>query len=527
MGAINTEIEWRYFFPTIVSHSFDNGPANDGDIALRPTQFPGACGVWSNSGDCKIHLGIPHSGDELQVRGRIVRDCGHVKVTGPAEVHPFTGMMWLHPLSNDFGGGADYASQGVVWLRLMSHEVNPVQNFTPAGSTQQSFAAQGSTGAMMGQFHIPGYPSPTGETLYIGPVKSDWVLDPNHGVAAAPVLGCDCHGFPESVFNEWICNQPSGGWINSAHQPATAPDDMNNHRATDIFSITAEDMNTGFIRVTASFNGLPPGETDTNSDLPFIVGAHMEVCYPACDASGCQTNNCPGMCRNAASCVGKYTTNFDVDALPLAVTYQNDVTLGVAKTMPGVNIDGRAVGSLDVWANANPAAAPALDSFRMELFGLRPYFGNGNWGQQCSAPYAPDVSEQQRWADGTQVKYGFDCGRYNTTWRYNALTGQISIARTTPNAQPDSPAKCLDARSVPVTLGTDIIINRCDPNSLTQKWTIDQGNSLIPQTQTGLINRIRNVGGGFCLAEKNGENFLYLEDCSSTASAVNLSWAAS
>jgi len=526
MGAINAEIEWRYFFPTIRSAGFDDGPADDGNVALRPGQFPGACGAWSNSGDCKFNLAPPHSGDDIYIRGRVVRDCGHIQVTGPTEIHPFTGMIWMHPLANDTNGNLQNAADGVVWLRLMSHEGHPVQNFTPANSTQQSFSAQGSNGDMIGRFHIPGYPSPTGEALYIGPVKTDWVLDPNHGVTAAPVGGCDCRSFPDPVPSEWGCNHPVGGWQNASGHPATARDDMNFHRATDIFAISAVDdsaANPGLIKVTASFRGVPQGESDASTDLPFIVGAHLQVCYPTCDANGCQTNNCPGMCKNAGSCVGGYRTNFDVDSnivVPLAVTYTTDTTVGLPHTMSGVTVAGRGVGNLDVWDNAPATFQPPLDSYRMELFGLRPYFGNGRWGYQCSSPVFG------RWADGTEVKYGTDCRRYNTSWRYNALTGQISIARTTPNAEPNSTAKCLDTQGQRTAVGTHAVINTCDPNSPTQRWAIDQGNSVIQATSYGLINSISNVGSGLCLAEADGSYWLYLEDCSSLARGVNLSWVA-
>jgi hypothetical protein len=456
-GVVGLEIEWRYIFPTLWSWQFPGNGQTPSDIPVRLDMMPAACGIYSNSGDCATPLGMPQSGDEITVRGRPILDCAHqVFGYGHTEFHPIRGLIWLHPTDNN-------PADGMVWVRLLSHEGAPLQDGcagTYSGCTPKHgggcAACEPQVGfgePMIATFALPGYPSPTGETLYIGPVKTDWVADPNHGLEKANTYGgsgTDC-GNP---WARWVVNQGAA--------TATAAD-MHAHRATDVFTITAT-QSPGYVTVTASLNPTRPhGEPDPMpSDLPFIVGAHLQVCYPTCDSNGCQTNNCPGFCQNAAHCVTKYATGVTIDD-----TLTSTVWSGWTGNEEG---DGPVVGphmssnelpttlaAFDVW-NATDAFVPWGPYYLNYTGMIYSQWGNtGQWVIDLAGGNYTIDTHVNIFSDGTPSAV-----QPNRMWRYNGLTGQITSG--------PSGWLCLDTLNSDGTTATGVQVERCDKNRATQQW---------------------------------------------------------
>lgn len=457
-GLTGLELEWRYFLPTIWSWQYPGYGQTPDDIPVRLDSMPADCGIYSNSGDCAIPLGIPQSGDEIAVRGRPILDCGHqVFGLGHTEFHPVRGVIWLHPTDNN-------PSDGIIWLRLLSHEAAPLQDgcagtysgCTPKhGSGCSACEPQvGFGGAMTATFDIPGYPSPTGEDLYIGPVKTDWVADPNHGMAKVNTYagsGTDC-GNP---WARWIVNNGS----------ATASSaDMKQHLASDVFTITATAGSSGYVTVTVSLNpSRPNGEPDPlPSDLPYIVGAHLQACYPVCDSNGCQSNNCPGFCKKAASCVTGYTNGVTIDDTLTSTAWSgwtgNEEADG---PVVGPNLSPNelpvTVSELDVW-NSGDSFVP-WGPYYLNYTGMI-YSRLGNAGQ-----WVVDLAGSSQHID-THVNIFSDGSpsaiQPNRMWRYNGLTGQITSNR--------GGWLCLDTLNSDGTTATGVQVELCDRNRPTQKW---------------------------------------------------------
>jgi hypothetical protein len=454
---VGTEVEWRYVFPTIWSWQYPGYGQTPDDIPVRLDSMPAACGIYSNSGDCAIPLGIPQSGDEITIRGRPIFDCGHqVFGLGHTEFHPVRGLIWLHPTNSN-------PADGMIWLRLLSHEGAPLQDgpaetyggCTPKhGSGDAGCEPQvGFGGPMIASFDIPGYPSPTGEDLYIGPVKTDWVADPNHGLERV-------NTYTGTVPD---CKNPWARWVvNNGNGSATAAD-MRQHSAAEVFTITATATN-GYVTVTASLNQTRPnGELDLMpADLPFIVGAHLQVCYPVCDSNGCQTNNCPGFCKQAASCVTKYASGVTIDNTLTSIAWSgwtgNEEADGpVVGPNMSANELPATVSELDVWTPGD-SFVPWGPNYLNYTGMIHSQLGNvGQWVIDLPGGNQQVDTHVNIFSDGSPSGI-----QPNRVWRFNGLTGQITSNR--------GGWLCLDTLNSNGATATGVQIEQCDRNRATQKW---------------------------------------------------------
>lgn len=460
-GLVGMEVEWRYIFPTIWSWQYPGFGQTPDDIPVRLDSMPAACGRYSNSGDCAIPLGVPQSGDEIAVRGRPIFDCGHqVFGYGHTEFHPVRGLIWLHPTDHN-------PSDGMIWLRLLSHEAAPLQDgdagsysgCTPKhGSGRSGCEPQVSFGGpMTASFDIPGYPSPTGENLYLGPIKTDWVTDPNDGLEKANTYGG----------TGTDCGNPWARWVvNNSSTTATAAD-MRQHPATEIFTITAN-ANNGYVTVTASLNPNRPNETGPPSDLPFIVGAHLQVCYPVCDPNGCQSNNCPGFCKKAASCVTRYAGGITVDNSLTSIAWSGwtgNEELDGAVVGPNMSPNElpTTVSELDVW-NSNDSFVPWGPSYQNYTGMIYTQMGNQvQWVVDLAGGNQHVDTHVNIFSDGSPSGI-----QPNRMWRYNGLTGQITSNR--------GGWLCLDTLNSDGTTATGVQVESCDRNRASQKWLWSSSN---------------------------------------------------
>jgi secreted trypsin-like serine protease len=213
-----------------------------------------------------------------------------------AEMHPLVAMMWMHPNPGS-------QSDAKIWIRALSHEPFPVGDQAPIETTRWAFDGTYNGGPpaqsgvpMITTFHLPGGPSATGERLYMQNVLTDWVLDPKLQSVAwgnscdTGTTGCDL-GIPDSSAQPWSNFGRQGSCANG---PVTAADLVGN--VTSYFNVNATDNHDGSITMSLS---QVIGTERNEYELPVSVGAHFEVCYPAC-VNGLKTNSCPGICKPAA-----------------------------------------------------------------------------------------------------------------------------------------------------------------------------------------------------------------------------------
>jgi hypothetical protein len=259
---INVEIESMYMYPMIDSYSWANGipPFN---YHFYPKGMP-----LTNDG---TPLGIPWSGDFIVVRGRTAWDCGHCDAGyNRAEIHPPSAMAWVHRTAS---------RAGTVWLRAFSHRPYPGDQSVPTLVTSPFTAT----------FYIPD--GPNGQDPYFGPVQSDFLVDPAQ-------QGVFIYRRPQGLNQDhpWAClTNVNGNCIPSAL--------INAERGNWFgyqFNVTATPSSDG-MQTTVTIQA----RNDTGySNVPYIMGAHYQVCYPECDATGHVTNGCGGHCKctSNASC---------------------------------------------------------------------------------------------------------------------------------------------------------------------------------------------------------------------------------
>jgi len=256
-GDINVETESMYMYPTIDSYKWANqiAPFNFG---FYPSGMP-----FTTDGS---RLGIPWSGDQMVIRGRMVWDCGHCSAGyNRAEVHPPTALAWLHPVAS---------RNGMVWLRAFSHRPHPGDQAVGSLVTSQ-FAAV---------LDVPG--GPNGQDLYVGPVKSDFLVD-------TAAQGTFAYKYGSQTDHPWGCITNQDG--------VCAPSSVLNAEVTEGYQASFAVSATGNTSAATTTVTIQATRDTPLDQIPYIMGAHYQVCYPECDANGNVTNGCPGTCRCTSS----------------------------------------------------------------------------------------------------------------------------------------------------------------------------------------------------------------------------------
>ena len=257
------------------------------------TQCPAVAAAWDASGNnpyCPVdsRCGIAFfGGTECWCAGGLCQ----MRRSFAAEFHPVQAAVWLHPAPNT-------TRDGKVWMMAMSHEPYPIGDTAPIGTTRYAFDGSYNGGPpatdgrpMTARFHVPGGPSPSGEKLFVQPVLTDWVLDPQLQAIAWPCdtgsTGCFL-GIPDSTAQPWSYFGRAGSCANG---PVTAADLKGN--AANYFDVARTDNLDGTLTVSLS---QIIGMERNNFEVPAIIGAHFRVCYPECSA-GARQNSCPQSCK--------------------------------------------------------------------------------------------------------------------------------------------------------------------------------------------------------------------------------------